>query len=190
MISSEKQQWCFQDESYIRTRERILTATACYEHVLYQRERNNVAMTEIIPRVSQQRICSDKRRVGKNEGRRKTGVTPHRILRERPRAEEAARRKIRGRRRWHCDYAKNLLPAKLRWTDTLEGVSDASYPQLRSYATFARAAPLQLCALLLPSSVPSVVVVHRHVHHRHPVLGYEESRLLSSRYVVRRRETR
>jgi len=98
-------------------------------------------MAEIILWVSQQRICSDKRRVGKNEGRRKTGVTP-RILRERLRAAEAARRKIRGIRRWHCDYAKNLLPAKLRWTDTLEGVSDASYPQLRSYATLARGTSL------------------------------------------------
>lgn len=114
-------------------------------------------MAEVIPRVSQRRIRSDKRTGrGRNEGRRKTGVTP-RIL---PRAAEAARRKIRGRRRWHCDYAKNL-PAELRWTDTLEGASDASHPQLRSYATLARGTSLAL-ALLLPSclsSVPSVVVV-------------------------------
>lgn len=107
---------------------------------VWERERKRcIAMAEIIPRVSQQRICSDKRRVTeetKAEGRQAW----LRVSSER--AAEAARRKIRGRRRWHCDYVKNLLPVELRWTDTLEGVSDAPHPQLRSYATFARGTSL------------------------------------------------
>lgn len=99
------------------------------------------------------------------------------------RAAEAARRKIHGRRRWHCDYAKNL-PAELRWTDTLEGASDASHPQLRSYATLARrtslAAPRYCYLHACSSSVPSVVVVVV-VFVIVIQLSYEERRLLSNK---------
>jgi len=56
-------------------------------------------------------------------------------------------------------YAKSLLPAKPRWTDTLEGASDASHPQLRSYAMLARArhlaSPLVIVAFVSPSCVCS-----------------------------------
>lgn len=173
--------------------------TKCYKHVLYKRRREKEKQysdgwnnSSSFPTKNSQR-----QEAGRNEGRRKTGVTP-RILRERPRAAEAARRKIHGRRRWHCDYAKNLLPAELRWTDTLEGASDASHPQLCSYATLARGTSLapRYC---YHRACPKCRRCrrgrrrrgrgrrHRHVHHRHPVV---RGTAITQQYAVRHRKTR
>lgn len=104
-----------------------------------------------------------------------------------PRAAEAARRKIRGRRRWYCDYAKNL-PAELRWTDTLEGASDASHPQLRSYATLARAVPLSLRVIVtfMPVVCSKCRRCCRRVRHRHPVVVRRTA--ITQQYTLAQRE--